>query len=201
MLDTQGSDNSLQTTRSSEGMARDTLGGGHHHLLFRRVITKYRFDGHRLELVIVGCGCSVGVYVGNLFLFHARHGHGHFHGGSQPSSFRSGCCDVMGVTCGTVSDQFGVDWDPTFLGRRQTFNNHDTGTFSHNESATTGIERTRTSLWIVVEIGVHGLHGTKASKAQGSDGGFGTSRHHDIGMAIFDHSHGFSNGMTSTGTC
>mmetsp|Transcript_23371 Transcript_23371/g.32745 ORF Transcript_23371/g.32745 Transcript_23371/m.32745 type:complete len:209 (-) Transcript_23371:585-1211(-) len=164
------------------------------------MVTKDRLDGHCFELVVVVGGRTVSINVGNFCLVHTTHVHRHFHSSGQSPSFGCRCSNVMSITGGTISYQFTVNLGTTFLSRFQTFNDNNTSTFTHDESSAISIEWARSSLGIIIKVSVHSLHSAESSKAQGSYGCFCTTCNHLISMPIDNHTHSFTNGMTSGST-
>mmetsp|Transcript_12414 Transcript_12414/g.26415 ORF Transcript_12414/g.26415 Transcript_12414/m.26415 type:complete len:325 (+) Transcript_12414:507-1481(+) len=136
----------------------------------------------------------------NICLVHATLLNCHFHSSRQSSSLRSWRRNVMSVASGAVSNHFTVNRGISSQGTLQRFKNNHSSSLAHDESASIGIEGSRTGSGIVIVIGVHGLHAAEASITQWSDTGFSATSDHLVGKSIRNHAEGFANSVRGRGT-
>ena len=105
---------------------------------------------------------------------------------------------VIGVGGHAVADDFGEDGRAAAAGMFEFFENHDAGAFAHDEAVAVLVPGTAGAIGVVIAGGKR-AHGGESADAHGSDGGFGASGNHHIGIAALDDAEGIADGMGAGG--
>mmetsp|Transcript_20236 Transcript_20236/g.44003 ORF Transcript_20236/g.44003 Transcript_20236/m.44003 type:complete len:443 (+) Transcript_20236:1318-2646(+) len=193
--------NSLQSPSCSQRMSRYTLGtrNGKLAILLRGMLTKYRFECHRLKLIIVRRRRSMSIDIVNIRLIHATLINCHFHRSRQSPSLWRRCGNVVSIARGTISHHFAVNIRSSCQCTVQRLKHYHTGTLAHDEPTPIGIKGTRSPSWIIIVLDRHGLHTAESGVTQWGDGGLGTARDHLISISIGNHAEGFADGVGGRG--
>ncbi len=131
-LDRLDADHALDAASRTEQVSGHGLGGADRKRF--RTLSKNALDGEGLELVVVGRRGAVGVDVINLFRRDARGANRAGHGHAEPLALGIGHGDVVGVSRGRVTRDFGVNARAAFLGMREGFEDQHAGTLAHDEA-------------------------------------------------------------------
>ena len=107
---------------------------------------------------------------------------------------------MIGVAGGTVTCEFAIDASTAGLGMLEGLDHEHASAFTHNETIAELVKGARCLFGRIVEIGRHGLHVTETSVTQASDASFRTTGQHDVGVAVTDMAHRFTEGVRTRGT-
>src|SRR5208282_411246 len=80
----------------------------------------------------------------------------------------------------------------------QFFEDEDACAFAHDEAVAVSVPGAAGAGGVVV-AGGEGAHGGESADAHGSDGGFGASGDHDVGIAVLDDAKGIADGVSAGG--
>src|ERR1700730_19303837 len=105
---------------------------------------------------------------------------------------------VIGVRGHTVANHFRQDGSAAAAGMLEFFENQDAGAFAHHEAIAVLVPRTAGASGIVIGSRKR-AHGGESSDAHGSDGGFGASRNHYVGVVVLDDAEGIADGVGAGG--
>ena len=109
-----------------------------------------------------------------------------------------GLSHVIGVGGHAVADDFRQDGRAAAAGMLEFFENHDAGAFAHDEAVAVSVPGTAGASRIVVARGER-AHGGESADAHGSDGSFGASGNHHVGIAVLDDAEGIADGVSAGG--
>jgi hypothetical protein len=105
---------------------------------------------------------------------------------------------VIGVGGHTVAYDFCQDGRAAAAGVLELFENHDAGAFAHDEAVAVLVPGTAGAGGVVI-AGGECAHGGESAYAHGSDGGFGASGNHYVGISALDDAEGIADGVGASG--
>ncbi len=108
--------------------------------------------------------------------------------------FGSGLGHVIRVRAHAVADDFGEDGRAAAAGVLQFFENHDARAFAHDKAVAIAVPGTAGAGWVVIAGGER-AHGRESADAHRSDGGFGASGNHYVGIAMLDNAERIADGV------
>src|SRR5208282_4057898 len=109
-----------------------------------------------------------------------------------------GLSHVIGVGGHTVAYDFGEDGRAAAAGVLELFENHDASAFAHDEAVAVLVPGTAGAGGVVIARG-KGAHGGESADAHGSNGGFGASGNHYVGVTVLDDAEGIADGVGAGG--
>ena len=150
-------------------------------------------DGSRLTAVVHVGARAVGVDVVHLLRGNAGVGQRLLHAADGPHAAGSRGGKVVGVTVGTVTHYFRVNFGTARLGVFKAFQHEDAAALAHDEAAAAGVKGQAGCLRVLGRG--EGFHAGKTADAQRADAALGTAADHDGLIAIPDAMEGIAHGV------
>ena len=203
MLDTmaqqQNSYGYWPTTPGSEwlqGVPRHRLGGRNGQLI--GMISEHRFDSGCFAAVVQMGRCAMGVDIANLLRQNTTVCQCQLHAGSTTGTARCGCSKVVGITVGTITYNFCINFGTASFCRFQFLQQKYTAALSHNKPAALCIKRDRGTCRVFGST--EGFHAGKATYTKRADAAFSTAAEHPVLIAVPDTMKGITDSICATCT-
>src|SRR5450759_796756 len=169
-------------------MAGHGLGG-----TYRNFLAKQISDGVSFERIADGRRGAVGVDVADDARIELRVAQRVAHDAETAFVLGGGLSHVIRVRAHAVADDFGQDGSVPAAGMLEFFENQDAGAFAHHEAVAVLVPGTAGASGVVIASGKR-AHGGESADAHGSNGGFGASGNHYVGILVLDYAKGIADG-------
>src|ERR1035437_2507853 len=164
----------------------------------RDFLAKQISDGVRFEGVTERRRGAVGVDVADYAGIEVGVAQGVAHYAETAFVLGGGLRHVIGVRGHTVANQFRQDGRAAAAGMLEFFEDEDAGAFAHDEAVAILVPGTAGAGGVVIARGKC-AHGGESAYAHGSDGGFGASGNHYVGVMVLDDAKGIADGVGAGG--